>query len=67
MNRIKDTISGGGFKEESSLLFLQTSTKTDRTFTFELFDKKDAQLNVQSLQDVIQDKIQVQDEDSQEL
>ena len=67
MNRIKDTISGGGFKEEGSLLFLQTSTETDRTFTFELFDKKDAQLNVQSLQDVIQDKIQVQDEDSQEL
>ncbi len=40
--------------------FLQTETETemDRTFTFEMFKTPDAQLNVQSLQDVIQSHIQ---------
>lgn len=49
------TGSGG-----TSPRFLQTETETemDRTFTFEMFKTPDAQLNVQSLQDVIQSHIQ---------
>lgn len=53
--------AGSTFIEMPSKAENPNFLETDRTFTFEMFDQPKAKLNVQSLKDIISEKIQVQD------